>query len=139
MQLSTKPRYALRILLQLATAAGENKAVKGKELSEQQNVTEAYIEQIMLPLKRSRMIKTVRGCNGGYMLAKPATEISVLNVIEVFEGELSFVNCQDGVHTCTRFEACCTRNVWQELTDFFKSKADSYSIASILENKSLDI
>ncbi len=138
MQLSTKPRYALRILLQLAAAAGDNRAVKGKDLSKKQNVTEAYIEQIMLPLKRSRMIKTVRGCNGGYMLAKPATEITVLSIIEVFEGELNFVSCQDGVHTCNMYEKCCTRSVWQELTDFFKSKANSYSLSEILKNNTLD-
>jgi Rrf2 family protein len=135
MQLSTKPRYALRILLQLADSAiREDKAVKARDISVSQNVTEAYIEQIMLPLKRRGYVKTVRGCNGGYMLAKSPRDITVLDVIEVFEGEINLVNCHDKMYTCQMHDLCITREVWQALTEAFKEQASSYSLYTIIKD-----
>lgn len=132
MQLSTKPRYALRILLQLAEAS---KAVKGRELAAKQEITEAYIEQIMLPLKQQGLVKTVRGCNGGYMLAKQPEEITVLNVVETFEGEIHFTPCEEGPGFCPRYNSCPTRDTWQELCQHFKEQAATFSLKNILESE----
>ena len=86
MKLSTKTRYGLRILLQIAADTENNKkgSVKGKSIAQMQNVSEAYLEQIMIPFKTAGFVKTVRGCNGGYALNRPAESITVLDIIELF-------------------------------------------------------
>lgn len=121
MQLSTKPRYALRILLELAAETSGGKSLKCRELAERQDITEAYLEQIMLPLKRHGLVKSGRGCRGGYSLGRPPGEINVLEIIEIFEGELFFAD-----------HGNATADVWSELRDVFRGRAREHTLESIL-------
>ena len=96
MKLSTKSRYGLRIVIQVACDNLEGRLSQGREIAKNQDLTEAYIEQIMIPLKKAGIIKTERGCSGGYMLGKSPEDISIMDLIEVFEGKFVMSPCISG-------------------------------------------
>lgn len=133
LSLSTKPRYGLRILLQIAYDTERFGAVKGRRIAEQQNISEAYLEQIMIPLKSAEFIKTVRGRNGGYTLNKEPEEITVLDVIELFEGRVYLSECENKSSECSFYDRCPTRSLWKRLEDNFRSDAASIKISELLE------
>ncbi len=133
MKISTKSRYGLRILADIAINMKKGEASKGRDIAERQNLTEAYLEQIMIPLKSNGFIRTQRGCKGGYILNKSLKEITVLNIIESFEGKINFVDCVD-THECDMLTKCATRNVWCELSDVFREKASSITLQDIVDS-----
>jgi Rrf2 family protein len=133
MKLSTKSRYGLRILLQVAVESDCNPAVKGKEIAKKQDISEAYLEQIMIPLKNSGIIRTVRGCNGGYCLNRDPKEITVLDVIELFEGKLQLVKCVSDSSLCERCNICLASEVWEHLSEVLKAEASKITLNSLVE------
>lgn len=133
MNFSTKTRYGLRILVQLAECYGGNAAVKGKDIAAEQNFTEAYLEQIMIKLKEAGFVRAERGCNGGYRLAKSPDKITVLDVIELFEGRLDLVRCKDDKQTCSRLAQCKTASVWKKLSDVFRGETAKLTLPKIIE------
>jgi len=133
MKLSTKSRYGLRVLLQIALDAEKQHVVTGRELAEKQEISEPYLEQIMIPLKSSGLINTVRGCHGGYRLKKTPQEINLLDIIELFEGELNLVKCNDGKKVCSRQKNCTTSHIWDELSRALRDKARSITLARIVD------
>jgi len=134
MKLSTKTRYGLRILAQIAleNAAGHRLA-RGRTIAKKQGITDAYLEQIMIPLKQSGLVGAVRGCNGGYELRKPLSEITVLDLIELFEGAVAFSSCLKEGGKCPRMDKCLTRDVWADLSSRFREDAGSITLESIIE------
>ena len=133
MRLSTKSRYGLRILLQIAMDNRDGKAAQGKSISKKQEISEPYLEQIMIPLKNAGLVRTTRGCNGGYFLNKDPKDITILNVIELFEGELNLVDCVSDKKNCSRIKDCQTSNVWKKIAKSLRDTADKITLASILE------
>jgi len=136
MKLSTKSRYGLRIIIQIALDNFHyNELSQGKKIAERQGLTEAYLEQIVIPLKKHGIIGTVRGCNGGYKLIKKTEDISVLDVIEIFEGKFKLGGCEsENIKQCSRIATCPAAPIWEELETSFKSKASSISLQAILDN-----
>jgi len=133
MKLSTKSRYGLRVLLQIALdSEREGAVVTGHDLAERQEISEPYLEQIMIPLKRAGLVTTTRGCRGGYRLKKPAREITVLEIIELFEGELVLVKCVNDKQPCTRKNICPATLVWEELSAALRDKARSITLERIV-------
>ena len=136
MRLSTKTRYGLRILLQIALdcECGGARSVKGKTIAEKQDISEAYLEQIMIPLKSEGFVKTVRGCQGGYALNRATEHISVLDLIELFEGPLTLVKCVGGEEgDCARDAFCPTSGVWKSLSEGIRALAAKVTLKSIVE------
>jgi Rrf2 family protein len=88
LKLSTKPRYGLRILAQMVADGGNNVPVSGKAIARKQGISVAYIEQILIPMRNAGLVRTIRGPKGGYLLDRPASDISLLEIIELFEGRL---------------------------------------------------
>ncbi len=131
-RLSTKSRYGLRILLQIAQDNREGHLASGRVIAERQEITEPYMEQIMIPLKAGGLVKTRRGCRGGYELARPPEAITVLEVVELFEGRLDLVNCDDPGGPCPRRPQCPTYPVWKTLSDASRRVAAGISVASLL-------
>lgn len=136
MKLSTRSRYGLRILIQIAIENREGRLAQGKLISEKQNVSEPYLEQIMITLRSSGLVRTVRGCNGGYELNRIPEEITVLEVIELFEGELKMVDCEPGKKRCPRKENCLTTTVWKKLSDALRKSAASITLKEIIDKQS---
>ena len=135
MKLSTRSRYGLRILLQIAIESREGRLAQGKLISEKQNVSEPYLEQIMITLRSSGLVRTVRGCNGGYQLNRNPEHITVLEVVELFEGELKIVDCEPGKKRCPRKENCLTTNVWKKLSDALRKSASEITLKEIIDQR----
>ena len=136
MRLSTRSRYGMRILLQIALDNREGKLSRGKNISKKQDISEPYVEQIMIPLKSAGVVRTVRGCNGGYHLNREPKDISVLEIIELFEGKLLLVDCS-GTGTkesCTRIKFCPTRTVWEKLSAVLSQAASGITLEDIIRD-----
>ena len=124
MKLSTKPRYGLRILAQIAADGGDKKPVCGKEVASKQNISIAYIEQILIPMRNAGLVRTVRGRNGGYMLDRPAADITLLEIIELFEGRLELVAERD---------KSSASHIWKRLTESLRIEASAITVADLAE------
>ena len=124
--LSATSKYALRALVHLATHHGADTAVLGRELAENTKIPSQYLSKIMLTLKKAGLVTTARGTGGGYRLARPTQEISLGNVLALFEGEAASSECLLGVNEqCSEMDPCTAHASWQELrnayTEFFRN------------------
>ncbi len=140
MKFSTRTRYGLRILLQIAMDSAEKekekkKFIRGKEISRKQNITEPYLEQIMIPLKNARLVKTARGCFGGYTLAKKPADIKLLDIVELFEGPIVLADCVEDEDSCPVSSACRAHPVWKGLSSKIRSMMDSITLRDILSKE----
>lgn len=114
MKISTKGRYGLRIMMELALRHGQG-PVLVDTIEQRQGISGKYIHQLMLGLKHAGLIRTVRGPRGGYELLKPPAEITAFEVISVLEGPLLPVECLTLPVSCERAGACVTRDLWGEV------------------------
>ena len=137
MKLSTKGRYGLRALLDVAVYS-ENEPVSIRSISERENISEAYLEQLMPKLKKAGLIESQRGAQGGYRLAKPAGQISVGEILRALEGELDAVSCPGlkGVNDeegCVDADICVTKYVWQRINESITKTVDEISLSTLVE------
>lgn len=130
MKLSTKPRYGVRILAQIALDSECGQPAGGKEVARKQGISSAYMEQILIPLRNAGIITAVRGRNGGYLLARPPEEITLLEVIELFEGKLELVERSE-CDACNVSTICPTQEVWDRLSSVLRTESESITIADI--------
>ncbi len=133
MKISTKGRYALRMLLELA-AHQDDGFISLKEISEHQDISKKYLEQIVPMLNKSGILRTNRGNRGGYMLAKSPRECSVGDVLRATEGSLAPVTCLEyDVNDCPRAGFCPTLFVWEGLNKAVTEYLDSITLQDILD------
>lgn len=114
MKLSTKGRYATRILLCISRLQGDQPVPK-KRISEQEGISTDYIEQIIVPLKNAGLVNSVRGLRGGFRLAKAPADITVYDVLSASEGDIKLVGCL--AEGCSKSDACVVQRVWQGASD----------------------
>ena len=93
MKLSTKGKYGLKAMFELAVSGNENEPVPLKYIANRQEISDQYLEQIFSALKKAGLVKSVRGAQGGYFLSKPASEITVADILRVLEGDMAFTEC----------------------------------------------
>lgn len=137
MKLSTKGRYGLRALIDLALYSDEE-AVSIQSISARQNISDSYLEQLMRKLKKEGLVLSVRGAQGGYKLAKPAGEISVGDVLRALEGSMDAVVCGEGHNEhCQGEDLCVTRYVWQRINKSIQETVDSIKIDQLVEESRL--
>ena len=133
MKISTKGRYALRMLIELATHQEEG-FVSLKDISERQGISKKYLEQIVPMLNKSGILRTNRGNKGGYMLAKRPAEYTVGEILRITEGSLAPVSCLDNVpHECVRANECITLSVWQGLYEVMTNYLDNITLQDIID------
>ena len=134
MKLSTKGRYGLRALIDLALYS-DNEAVSISSIAGRQNISDSYLEQLVRKLKKAGLVKSLRGAGGGYMLAKPAAEISVGDVLRALEGDLDAVTCPGTQESsgCQSSDLCVTRYVWQRINDSITQAVDSIMLEQLVE------
>ena len=134
MKLSTKGRYGLRALIDLAQYSGEA-PVSITSISARQELSERYLEQLMSMLKKAGLVKSIRGAGGGYVLAKDMAEISVGDVLRALEGSLEPVECAglepDG--GCKAADYCVTKYVWQRTNDSISRTVDEIRLDQLVE------
>lgn len=128
MRLSTKGQYAVRAMVNLACSEGDG-PVTLKSISDEEDISLSYLEQLFVKLRKGRMVRSVRGPGGGYVLAKPPEEISVADVISVVEEQLNPVACLDT--GCDRAKRCSTQRVWKGLAEKIREFLDSVTIEDL--------
>lgn len=114
MKLSTKGRYGVRAMLDLALHAGDS-PVLIKDISEREEISKLYLKQLLVPLRVAGLVRTIRGANGGFILAKPPSEIKLIDIIRSLEGSTAPVECVDDDSICQRSNLCVTREIWTEI------------------------
>ncbi len=134
MKLSTKSRYGTRLMLDLAEH-GANQFVQLKDVSDRQEISLKYLEQIVIPLKRAKYLLSARGAGGGYRLAMSPEEIKVGEIVALLEGGKSIVYCDGKPELCPRASSCLTRNLWVETGEAMFGKLNSVSLSDLIKNK----
>lgn len=136
MKLSTKGRYGLRAFIDLAVW-GEIQPVTLSSIAERQDISVSYLEQLMAKLKRAGLVNSIRGVNGGYVIAKPAEEISVGDVLRALEGDLTPVECAAIDHNktthCNGSSPCVSKIVWKRINDSINDAVDSIYIGELVK------
>ena len=133
MKISTKGRYAVRVMLDLAlNNTGE--CIKVKDIASRQGISEKYLEQIIAVLNRAGYVNSVRGAQGGYRIAKDPSEYTVGMILRLTEGSMAPVACLDeGTPECDRCDTCETLEVWKDLYAAINNVIDYVTIADIVE------
>ena len=132
MKISTKGRYALRIMIDLAQQK-QGEYVRLKDVAARQGITIKYMEQIMPLLTKSGYVKSYRGNNGGYMLAKKPEEYIVGDILRVSEGSLAPIPClEDEQNTCPRKDECKSLNFWMELQQVIDEYTNSRRLSDLI-------
>lgn len=134
MKLSTKGRYGLRALIDLAVHAEEG-AVSIQSIAQRQNISESYLEQLARILKKEGILVSVRGAKGGYQLGRPAGQISVGDILRALEGGLDAVTCpaNEGSGSCGEADFCVTRFVWKKINDSITKAVDDIALSDLVE------
>lgn len=134
MKISTKGRYALRMLLDLAIHRADG-YIALKDIAERQNISKKYLEQIVPLLNKADLLKTNRGYQGGYALAKAPEKYTVGEILRVTEGNLCPVSClQYPVNECPRAADCITLPVWKGLYNAITNYLDNVTLQDIIDN-----
>jgi len=134
MKLSTKGRYGLRAMLDMALIEEEG-PIASHTIAQRQEISERYLEQLLIPLKQAGLVKSVRGSQGGYILGRAPKDISVGDIIRVLEGPLAPVDCVNELNPddCKRADTCVTRMIWAKVRDSISEILDSYSLQDLVE------
>lgn len=133
MKLSTKGRYGLRAMLDIALSE-EDGPIANHTIAQRQEISERYLEQLLIPLKRAGLVKSIRGSQGGYRLGRAPKDISVGDIIRVLEGPLAPVDCVNELNPedCKRADSCVTRLIWTEVRNSVTEILDSYSLEDLV-------
>ena len=132
MKISTKGRYALRLMLDLAEAEG-GKPMSIKEISKKENISDKYLEQIIAILNTAGFVRSIRGAQGGYVLKRLPGEYTVGMILRLTEGSLAPVACVEEETDCQRMEICPTVKVWRRLNDAINGVVDHITLADLVE------
>lgn len=133
MKISTKGRYGLRVMIDLATHGGD-KHIPLREISERQNITVKYLEQIMTPLLKAGFVNSFRGNSGGYQLKKSADEVTVGEIIRTMEGSLAPVACLEGEeNSCPQRNECQTLPVWEKLDQLIEDYLNGIVLSDLID------
>ena len=131
MKLSTKGRYGLRLMIELALHE-KNELVTLKEISKQQEISQKYLWSLITPLQKAGLVRAERGARGGYMLARPASKITLRDIVVEVEGPLSIVECVRTPAVCHRNALCVARDVWADVSVKIENALKSITLKDVV-------
>ena len=134
MHISTKGRYGLRILLDVALH-GKQGPVALRDISRRQQISQKYLWQVINPLKLAGLLRATRGAHGGYVLSKSPTRISIRDIVEILEGPVSVVGCVQAPGTCDRSATCTARDAWVEVEAKIKESMDGITLQYLIDRQ----
>ena len=139
MKLSTKGRYGVKSMLDLALHNGEG-PIALKSIAERQEISENYLEQLFAALRKAGHVRSVRGAQGGYLLSKNPDSITIGSILRSLEGSLAPVDCvlEDEPHKCDRFDDCVTKIVWEKIRDSVNEAVDSITLGDLVKKSNKD-
>ena len=134
MKISTKGRYGLRILLDIALYRVGDKPRMIREIANNQEISEKYISRLIIELRKAGFVRSVRGVNGGYTLTRKPEDISVLDVLETMEGPVAIVDCTNSSgEACRRKPQCPTQRMWAEINQKIRNAFAAYTLKDLVE------
>jgi len=134
MKLSTRTRYGMLVMMELAEA-GPKQTTSVRVIAERRGLSEKYLEQILAALKVAGLVVSFRGFGGGYTLPKPPARISVGDIFRVLEATPTPVDCVDGSSKCARRDTCAIRQTWIDMTNAMTHVLDSTSLQDLLDRQ----
>ena len=135
MKVSTKGRYGLRAMMDLAIHQTGSTPIYLSSIAKRQDISEKYLEQIFATLQGAGLVRTVRGRNGGYLLTRPASKIALSEIFTALEGPCNLVTCVTDPSTCGRAEGCATKELWQMLGDRIEKALSGMTLADLAERQ----
>ena len=133
--ISTKGRYALRVMVDMAENRGDREYLPLKEIAQRQGISEKYLESLLKGLVQGKLLSGVRGKGGGYRLTRRPEEYTVGTILRLAEGELAAVACLEKGIDCPRAESCPTLPMWRKLNDLMQDYLDSVTLADLMQEK----
>ena len=134
MRLSTRSRYAVRALIDLAIHLGEG-PVLVREIADREDISVRYLEQLLLPLKAAGLVRATRGANGGFTLAKDPSEVNLREIIRIMEGSTAFTECVDSTDVCPRSDTCILRDSWIEVTEAANQVLEKTTLKTLIDKQ----
>ncbi len=138
MRLSTKGRYAVRAMLDLALQPGEA-PILIKDISQRQEISELYLEQLFTRLKAAGLLRSIRGPKGGFLLSRHPSQIRVIDIVEAMEGTTALVECVDDADFCSRADLCVARQLWTEVKKAVDRVLESFTLQDLTKRQDLTI
>ena len=133
-RLSTKGRYGTRLMLNLARNYNKGQhTVILKNIAKDEDVSIRYLEQIIIPLKLAKLVKSIRGAGGGYTLAQPPEKTKVSDILQVLEGTCCLVDCVEDSKYCDRIPNCAAHELWKEASFLLKDYFDKMTLQNRVE------
>ena len=132
MKLSTKGRYGVKAMVELAVNFGKA-PVSIKVISARQKISEYYLEQLFSPLRKANLIISTRGARGGYNLSRKPEDITVADIINILEGPIEISDCIED-DDCSNVESCATRLLWKKLKDSIDNVMESVTLQDIVDD-----
>lgn len=133
MKISTRGRYALRLMLDLALCPAGT-PVSLRDIARRQEISEKYLEQIISMLNKAGFVQSIRGAQGGYLLKKEPSEYTVGEILRLTEGDLSLVDCvgeENG--SCRRKPECATARIWERISEAVNQVVDGITLADMVK------
>lgn len=135
-RLSTKGRYGTRLMLNLALNYNDgHEAIILKNVSDAENISIRYLEQIIIPLKIHKLVKSIRGAGGGYILARHPSQIKLSDILDSLEGTMSLVECVEDQDYCDRIDACATHEIWKEASSMLQDYFESLTLQDLVDHE----
>jgi len=131
MRLSTRSRYGTRLVLDMAKHYQQGPIQLGA-IARRQNISVKYLEQIIIPLKKSKYVTSVRGAKGGHLLAKPPEDITVGEIVSLLERDAGLTECSENPEVCDRSHTCVTRILWKETSAAMYERLNAITLAELL-------
>lgn len=135
MKISTKGRYGLRIMTDIASNSADE-CVPIKNIAEREHLSEKYLEQIINLLVKAELVRSIRGAKGGYHLTKPADEITVEDILKATEGSLAPVACAEDSDLCEGYCDCVTSFIWAEIYDAVIGVVSKITLSDLVRRNS---
>lgn len=134
MKVSTKGRYALRLMIDLAMHTDDG-YISIKTVSQRQDISEKYLEQIIKMLSKAKLVESTRGAQGGYRLVKDPSQYTVGEILRVTEGSLAPVECLNDDSTCENCQNCVTIEIWQNVLDAINEVVDNITLDYLVKKQ----
>lgn len=133
-KLSTKGRYGTRLMLSLAQHyTNGNETFILRSVADEEEISIRYLEQIIIPLKINKLVKSIRGAGGGYTLARPPSKIKVSEILHALEGSCCLVDCVEDPDYCHRIPICAAFDIWKEASYLLKNYFESITLQDLIE------
>lgn len=137
MQIATRARYAVRLMIDLVNHQKDDTPVNLKDIAKRQNISKRYLEQLIIPLKNNGLVKSRLGKKGGFLLGKAPEEIKLLDIIEATRGPINILECLQYPESCERSETCQSRKIWMLLSNRIIEVFSGFTLEDIAQDECL--